>query len=230
MQNGATSFNFGRAFSGWWWLLGRDARQLVGISVLWAVASFALMSFDYSIGLTQGLGLLSVSFVVEPLFCAAVCVWALNDHPTGMGSAFGTASGRYLALLVAYLISMIGTAIGLVLLILPGLALAVLWSVWLPVLLAEQKGPVDALRTSFIYVKQHFWSVCGLFVIYASGLMALIALMATLNLGSETGAPGWGLVFNAVAGVPISIIGIYLNVAIYRELIAADGPDLTAFD
>lgn len=231
MRSAAAPFNFGRALSGWWWLLGRDALRLIWIGLIWAGVSFALDALDYAMGLTQGFGLLSTTFFSEPVFLGTVYLWALADDPVGLGSSINTVSRRYLALLGVYVLSLFGMMIGLILLILPGLALAVLWSVSFPVLIAEQKGPVDALKTSFTYVKQHFWPVCGLVVIiYVSASMALVIISFALNLGSDTGAPGWGLAFNALTAVLLSILGVYLNVAIYRELMATDGHDLTAFD
>lgn len=181
-------------------------------------------------GFTQGIGLLSTSYLVEPFFLAIACGLALDDYGSGINRATGEASRRYLAVLGAYILSIIGIALGVLLLILPGLALAVFWCVWLPVLIAERKSPIDALRTSFEYVRGNFWSVCGLLALYMFGVVILMFVALTLNLGSVAGEPGLGLAVDSVIAVLLSILGTYLNVAIYRELTVSNGPDVTTFD
>lgn len=226
----AGSFNFGRALSGWWWLLERDFARVLPLAAIWVGVSFLSGGIDYSMGFTQGLGLLSTSYLVEPFFLAVACGLALDDYGSGINRAAGEASRRYLALLGAYVLSAIGIILGVILLILPGLALAVFWCVWLPVLIAERKSPIDALRSSFEYVRGDFWAVCGLLVLYTFGLIILMFVAFTLNLGSVAGEPGLGLAVDSVIAVLISILGTYLNVAIYRELTVANGPDVTTFD
>lgn len=223
-------FNFGRVLWGWWWLLNRDASRILPFAAIWVGATFVLRSMDYALGLTEGLGLLSTSLLVDPFCLGVLCLLALDDHHSGIGSAISEASHRYLALLGVYLLTMIGIGLGFLLLILPGLALAVFWAVALPVLIAEKRGPVDALRTSINYVRANFWSVLGLFAIYAFGTLVLLILVISLNLGGESSVPGLGLAVNALVSVVLSILGTYLNVAIYRELTVSLGVDLNTFD
>lgn len=226
----AGSFNFGRALSGWWWLLERDSARLLPIGAIWIGASFLSGGIDYAMGFTQGIGLLSTSYLVELFFLAIACGLALDDYGSGINRAAGEASRRYLAVLGAYILSIIGIALGVLLLILPGLALAVFWCVWLPVLIAERKSPIDALKTSFEYVRGDFWAVCGLLALYTFGVVILMFVALTLNLGSVAGEPGLGLAVDSVLAVLLSLLGTYLNVAIYRELTVSNGPDVTAFD
>jgi len=230
MQSAAGSFNFGRVLSGWWWLLERDSARLLPFCAIWVGVSFLSSGIDFSMGLTQGINLLSTSYLVEPFFLAIACGLALDDYGSGINRAAGEASRRYLALLGAYILSMVGIVLGVIFLILPGLALAVFWCVWLPVLIAERKSPLDALRTSFNYVRSNFWPVCGLLAIYTFGMIIVLIFALALNLGSEAGEPGLGLAVDSGIAVITSILGTYLNVAIYRELTVSNGPDVTAFD
>jgi len=226
----AGPFSFSRAFSGWWWLLQRDLVRLMPVLIVWLGVTFAALSADYAFGLTSGIGLLSLTYLTDPLF-TGICYWiVLSDKRANLAEALQLSAGRYLALLAVSIIGSVGVGLGLLLLIIPGIALAVFWSVATPVLLSEQVGPIAALRKSFEYTKSRFWPLLGLCVIYWIATLALFSVLFALNLGSLDGEPGIGLAFESVSEIIISVVSVFLIVSIYREIHFTGHHDLSAFD
>lgn len=155
---------------------------------------------------------------------------ALQDDNQSVSTLTSVVLARYLGLLGVYLLTSIGIGIGLLLLVLPGLALAVLWAVALPVFLAERKSPTDAIRGSFDYVRPHFWPVLGVLLVYGLSIMAFAFAVTFLGLTSADGAPNLGLLIDALTEVIIAALGVYLNASIYRELAFSGRHDVGVFD
>lgn len=230
MSGAGSSFAIGRVFAGWGWLLNRDISRLLPFLAIWVAVQFVLFAIDHLLGLTNGLGLLSTTFLVDPFFLGVLYLMALQDDNQGVSTLTSVVLSRYLGLLGVYLLTSIGIGIGLLLLLLPGLALAVLWAVALPVFLAERKSPTDAIRGSFDYVRPHFWPILGVLLIYGITVMAFSFATVFLGLTSEDGTPNLGLLMNALTEVTSAAIGVYLNAAIYRELAFSGRHDVGVFD
>jgi len=229
-ENGAGTFQFGRAFSGWWWLLRRDAARIGPVVLAWVVVSFGLLMVDQSIGWSAQGSWLSTTMLADPLFAGVLYVMALSDDDTTSGAAFGVAISRYLALFLLTVLSTLGIMAGLLLLILPGIALAVLWSVAFPILIAEQAKPVEALGASFTRLKSRFWPVLGLLAIYTFGILIFAALLGVYDAVEPADIPMSRHIIDAAVTAVSATLGVYLNVAIYRELGFSGGHDVSVFD
>lgn len=72
----------------------------------------------------------------------------------------------------AFLLAVVPLSIGFLLCLLPGIWLAVMWSMTVPVLAVEKLGPADSLRRSWRLVKNRFWPVLG--VLALSFLISLV--------------------------------------------------------
>ncbi|MEL7541006.1 MAG: hypothetical protein AAGJ51_08890 [Pseudomonadota bacterium] len=216
--------------AGWWWLLNRDALRIVRFASFWVLAKFGLYALDHMLGLDQGLRLVSTTYLLDPFFLGVFYLVALNDDGLGPMQAMGEASRRYPAMLALTILSTIGILIGSVMLILPGLALAVLWAVAIPVLLTERVGPADALRASFNYIRKHFWRTLGAYLIYVFGIICVSLLLMMIGWTSEDHRPGPLLAVNSVIDVISAVIGLYLTTAIYRELAYTGRHDVDVFN
>jgi hypothetical protein len=82
----------------------------------------------------------------------------------------------------------VGIALGLLALIIPGILLALRWSVVAQVAAVDHEGWLPALRRSGELARSHYWHIAGLIVITAllSGGVELAA--AAIPLGSTSGA------------------------------------------
>ena len=230
MARVGSSFEIGRVFAGCWWLFKRDVSRLFPFLSIWIAIQFALFTVDYLLGLSSGLGMLSTTLLVDPFFLAVLYLLALEDDIQSVSAVTSVVLSRYLGLLAVYLLTSIGIGIGLLLLLLPGLALAVLWAVALPVFLAERASPTDAIRSSFDYVRPHFWPVLGVLFVYGASVMTVTLTTTYMGLTSMDGAPNLGLLLDAVVNVMISVLWVYLSTAIYRELAFSGRHDVGVFD
>ncbi len=68
---------------------------------------------------------------------------------------------RLLPLVGATLLVAVGTALGLLLLVVPGVILYVRWAVVTPALVTERLGPAEAMRRSWALVSGRSWPVLG---------------------------------------------------------------------
>lgn len=128
-----------------------------------------------------------------------------------------------LPLIGAGILAGIGIAIGLLLLVVPGLILLTIWSVIAPVIVVENSGAVDAFGRSRELVKGNGWQVFGvIFVVF------LITAAATVVLGLIGAAISDAFViqvaFNLIASAVTAPIGALAASTIYFGLLALDEP------
>ena len=231
MSDGAEkTFQFSRAFHGWWWLLGRDFGRWVPVALGWAVLIFILHQADHTLGLVSAMSWLSTAMIIEPLFAGTLYVMALNDDVVAPGEALGAALNRFVPLLVLHVLTSLGIATGLILLVLPGIALAVLWSVAFPILIAERARPIDAMRTSFSTVRSKFWPVLGLLAIHTAALIVVGAVLSAMGTTDGLDQSLFWMILDSATSVILSVTSIYLSTAIYRELGFSGAHDVSVFD
>jgi hypothetical protein len=146
-----------------------------------------------------------VSLVLTAFFTGMV-VMLVRDLQDGhrdssLGELFSSVTPVFVPVIVVSILFGIGVAIGLVLLIIPGLILLTIWAVAIPVTVIERPGILRAFGRSRELVKGNGWQVFGTIL-----LVWLISIVI--------GAIG-GLIADAIGGV----IGA-LVVAIVSALIA----------
>jgi hypothetical protein len=146
-----------------------------------------------------------VSLVLTAFFTGMV-VMLVRDLQDGhrdssLGELFSSVTPVFVPVIVVSILFGIGVAIGLVLLIIPGLILLTIWAVAIPVTVIERPGIFRAFARSRELVKGNGWQVFGTIL-----LVWLISIVI--------GAIG-GLIADAIGGV----IGA-LVVAIVSALIA----------
>jgi hypothetical protein len=229
-ENGAGTFQFGRAFAGWGWLLRRDLTRIGPVVLAWIGVGVILLLVDQSIGWSAQADWLSTTMLADPLFAGLLYVIGLSDDDASVSAAFGIAINRYLALFLLTVLSTLGIIAGLFLLILPGIALAVLWSAAFPILVAERANPIEALGTSFSRLKSRFWPVFGLLAVYTFGILFLAAIFGIYDVVDPASIPLSRHILDSFVTAISATLGVYLNVAIYRELGFTSGPDVNVFD
>ena len=116
--------------------------------------------------------------VVGTTWLQGALVYAVQDARDGsfdatVGEVFSRVSPAILPLLVAGLLAGLGIAVGLVLLIVPGLFLLTIWAVIAPVIVIEKTPALKAFGRSRELVRGHGWIVFGIVII--TGLLTGIA-------------------------------------------------------
>jgi len=86
----------------------------------------------------------------------------------GQQANFGEifAGGPFIACLLASLLLGLGVGLGLLLLIVPGIVLAIGWSYWMYLVVDRGRGPVDALGTSWKITRGFKWPLFGLMLLF----------------------------------------------------------------
>lgn len=83
------------------------------------------------------------------------------------------------ALLALWLVTSLLIGIGLLLLVVPGIYIAVMLSMVLFPLILERRGPIDSINTSFALVKGNWWHTAGILgLTMLAGVVVYIAITA----------------------------------------------------
>jgi hypothetical protein len=96
-----------------------------------------------------------------------------------MGDLFSSVAPFILPLIAFGILFGIGVAIGLILIIVPGLILLTFWSVGAPAIVAEGAGPIQAFGRSWNLVRGNAWSVFGALIV---ALLIVIAIGIVLGV------------------------------------------------
>ena len=123
-------------------------------------------------------------------------------------------------LLLVALVASIGIAIGVLLLVLPGLFLLTIWAVFAPVIVLERPPGLSALSRSRELVRGNGWQVFGV-------LFLMTVLIAAISFGIEllalAAGSAAGIVVRVVVGVLTAPISSLAMAVLYFELVRATG-------
>jgi hypothetical protein len=114
-----------------------------------------------------------------------------------IGDLFSSAAPAILPLIAFGILFGLGVAIGLVLIIVPGLILLTFWSVGAPAIVAEGVGPIEAFGRSWNLVKGNAWPVFGSLVVV---LLIVIAIGVVLGVIATPIGDGALIVASIISG------------------------------
>jgi len=169
--------------------------------------------------LTTALSLVLMSLASAACFRAVSGIY-LGESPT-VGESLRFAMTRVLPVIVLSLLYGLGLIPAFIALVIPGIWLAVAWSVSFPALLSEGIGPVAALGRSFRLVKGRWWPVFGallvmyLLVAVISGILGAL-LGATLVAAADNEAVA--AVFYTIVNTLSSLITLPLMASVLTVL------------
>lgn len=209
--------------------LGLLATALVVVGLPQAILNWGQMNIATTTGsgleaglaMTGGWLLTIVGGVIMQGVVTDVVIADLQRRKPTIGAALGTAGGVFAALLGLSIVSGLGMMIGLILLIVPGVILALIWSVAAPVVVAEKKGVFDALSRSRTLTRDNRLMILLLFVIAFVANLVLGALIGLLvgSLGGLVGAMQWATIaITAITSTLGAIIWGAIAAALYVEL------------
>lgn len=225
-------FDFGRVLKRTFTVIGRNLPVFLTLAViLYGVPQFWLTWFQSNLmtvgdprSLTLFVGLLVLTFVGASVLQAALIhgtVSDLNGKRAGLGACLGTGLKFFLPIVALTVLSGLGVALGLVLLIVPGIMLAMAWSVVVPAEVMERTGVFGAFRRSLELTRGHRWSILGIYLVYGVISWVVVGGLAATGMMSLSGAPNPSVVAGVVAAVLQSVstlIGSTAVGSIYYEL------------
>lgn len=235
-STGEDRFDMGRVINRAFAVIGRNIVLFLGLALLLSALPGVLFQFLIDLDRTavpaDNYLILLVSVLVNSAFTyilVAALSYAmisdLNDERPTFGKAIGVGLRYALPLLLLAIISLLGIYAGLLLLIVPGIILAMMWSVAAPAMVTEHLGIIASLGRSRALTKGSRWPIFGLLLVAGIVLFVplLITPLLTGALGSAQPAPmlprfGVGTVIQALLGAGASVILNAILAAIYVEL------------
>jgi uncharacterized membrane protein len=143
-----------------------------------------------------------------------------------LGESLGVAVSRVLPVIAVSFLFGLGVALGSILLLVPGVILAVMWSVAVPVTVEEDTGVFGAFARSRALTKGARWSIFGLFLLLllimiaitiAAGIVYVMVLGVTYQAQLAQWSP-LALALNAVFSTLISAIWSVIQTSLFVEL------------
>ncbi|MCE2528580.1 MAG: hypothetical protein J4G11_01760 [Acidimicrobiia bacterium] len=211
---------------------------LAGIPVLVSLVGGCSLESGGSITCTSPIGWLGavvgvIGSVVATVAAILVAAEAYADVPSDWRRATRIGVRRTVAIILAGIVAGVSTAIGFVLLIVPGVFLLVSFAVVWQALIIEGIGPMDSIKRSWRLVEGERWRVLGagllvivLAVIVLGIVSTVIALILSPGLGVSDGMTGYlDLQVTNLLSIPLTAaLGtvIYLDLRVRKESLSSD--------
>jgi hypothetical protein len=220
-------FRIGRVFSRTGTLLSRNFPIYFVIAALAALPAVLLENFSSEKdAAAAALSLLSLLGMVAlgPLSQAIMLHIAFQDmggRRVSLSESFRAALGRWLPLIGLAIVMGLGIALGVLLLIVPGIILMTMWYVANPACIVERLGVSASMARSSALTKGHRWQVLGMIALIgiASAVMGAV-VKGALGLTGSTGlAISGSLAWNALAGAfaAIFVVVLYHDLRVAKE-------------
>jgi len=242
------SVSIGRIFSRAFGVMGSNPLVLFGVSlVLGALPQIllnAVLGFDQTnrLGLTQterlaqGVFSMLLSIVLQSIVVGCVTratVAFSQGRKASLGECLSLALSRVVPVIVVSILYGLGVAIGSVLLLVPGIIVAIMWVVVVQVTVEEDAGIFGAFGRSRFLTKGARWKIFGLILLLIV-LGIVIGIVGALFSGLLIGisytnpavalTPG-ALIFNVIFSTIISALWSALQTSVFVELREwKDGP------
>ena len=206
-------------------------RHLVPIALVVYVA-VALISLVLVLLLTWFGAILSFIISLIALFWVqGALVRAVEDIRDGradmsLGETYQRVRPQLPAIIVGGLLAGLGIALGLVLLIVPGLILLTWWIVLIPVIVLEERSAGEAFGRSRELVRGHAWSVFGVIVLTILVVIAFNIVLSLLLLPVND----WlrSFLSNIIIGTVVTPFVVVTWTTLYYRLRAAKEPPAEA--
>ena len=171
--------------------------------------------------------------IIGVFWLQGALVEAVSDIRDGradltMGQTFSRAQQHIGTLAIAGILAGLAIALGLVLLIAPGLYLMTIWSVLIPVIVLERRGVMAAFGRSRELVSGYGWSAFGVIVLCFLILIAVSFVIAILTfwIGGAAGEYVRSVISNTI-GIPflaLALTNMYFRLRAVKEPTAEPVP------
>ena len=190
-----------------WQLYKAHARHLLTIAFIIYLISGIISALLEQVGGFFGYLLAEMITFIALFLLQAALVKAVQDVRDGradlsVGQTFSSATPYIASVAGASIMAGIAITLGLILLIIPGLALITIWCLIIPAIVLEQTGTLAAFGRSLQLVRGYFWNVFGTLVLV---WLILIAV---------------GIVLGAIFSFMPHLLGHFLSSVISGTLVA----------
>ena len=231
---GDRSVSIGRIFSRTFGVMGDNPLVVFGISLVLSGIPVGIFNgfFRQALGqavenglsaataMQSGLGFLVamlLQWLVMGCITRATVAYSQGERAS-VGDCFSVTLPRLLPIFVVSILAALGIGLGFLLLIVPGVILACMWAVVVPVLLAEKTSIFGAFSRSSALTKGARWKILGLFLLVGLifwGINLAAGLISGIVLGAAFTNP-------LVATQPIALILSVVVTTLTTTLMAAN--------
>jgi len=245
------SFSIGRIFSRAFGVMGRNPLVAFGVAALLSALPSILITYGLAqlnldmrdrntvIGVIgSGIILFGIGLFLRALVQGCLVRATIADsegRKAGLAECLGVAASRALPLIGVSLLFFLGFAVGLVLLIVPGIIFAITCAVVAPVVVEERVGVIEAFGRASVLTRGARWKIFGLalLVLVLIWLIEAVAGVAAITLshpGMDPFSPSL-MIFNFVIGTIVATFSSTVQTALYVELREwKDGPATRRLD
>ena len=163
---------------------------------------------------------LAISAVVQGALTRAT-VAESEGHRASFGECIAVGLRFFLPLIGVGIVTGVGVMLGLLLLVVPGVILALMWCVAAPVLVVEREGVFAALRRSRELGSGARWKILGLFLVLVFGYWLLSIVLGFLGLQTSSTTDAFSLgnmLASVVLGTLFNAVWGTMQPALYIEL------------
>lgn len=139
----------------------------------------------------------------------------MNGRPVSVRDCISVGLRNFLPLFGIAILIGLAVTFGLILLVIPGVIIAVVWSVAVPAFVAERLDVFASFGRSAELTRGSRWRIFGLFLIYA---LVIILVSAVLGILGMFGPAVRAVIVQPAAAVISGMIGATLTAVLYVEL------------
>lgn len=224
--SGGGRFDFGRVVERTFSSIGRNwivflasSTLLVGIPSLLQVYGQGMVATGLNSASLAVMGIGWVLWLVGTYVLQAVVVKTtvndMNGRKTALSDALANGLGMFLPLFGLAIVTGFIMFIGLLLLVVPGIIVAVALSVAAPALIMERRGISESLQRSRDLTRGCRWRIFGLFVVYVIAVWLIELLLGGIGLAAfGSGAVG-------PANIPVTMVTTALSTIVSGVITSA---------
>jgi len=217
LDSAASRFDMGRVIGNTFEVLGRNFVPFLLVALgLSGIPAFLLQFLSIStpkMSLTGPMltGLVALikgvlSLVLQGTLVSGA-ISSLNGNRIDLNAMLSRGASAALPLFGLAILEGLGIGLGFLLLIVPGLILATLWSVAAPALVVERTGVFDAFSRSSDLTRGRRWPVFGLLVVYA-----ILTWIVSAISGAILFAVGGGLAAITAGSLPLFSTALFSGI------------------
>lgn len=196
----------------------------------WLQRNPILIAVFFVVGILQGLAEISLAFsligLLASVYVGAVAHLFAHEEAFGSISEFGSVSSRALGrlpwLVAIYVVYLLAVTVGLLLLVIPGIYLALRLSLALPACVIDDEGVVESFETSWTAAKGNLSKLFGISILAFLVLFGTGIVTVVLGFFGEAGLIV-GVLISAVATAVVSPIVQLAYARVYLENRGGDG-------
>lgn len=202
IDTGGRVFELGNVFSRAFGVMGGSAATVFGVSFLLGAVPQAVWSYvlpqlvggmqpgnfgpAMAVSVVGGLIMLLLNMVVQGALVRITIGYGEGQSVT-LGQSINTGVTMFLPLAGLAILTLLGMLVGIMLLVVPGIILALMWAVAGPALVAERGGIIASLARSRSLTKGARWKILGLILLLVVIMWVILAIVAVVAIGGSGG-------------------------------------------